>query len=396
MPFNGAGQFFRTFSWTADRAAGLDISSSRMDIDTDDITANGLSNCVTRDGQGSPSANLPMNNFRVTNLGNAVARSDAPTLGQVQDDLLNWTIAGGTADALTATYTPALTVLNDGQICFVRATAPNATTTPTFAPNGLTPEVITKLGDSALGVADIAGALAEIVLRYNSTHTRWELLNPSNATLNQGIATTGDIKLTIKTVADTGWLLFDDGTFGSASSGSSNSNSIANQGLFNILFASPFTDATCPMFTSTGSPTTRAAQGTAAQAWANNCRMSLPKTLGRALGVAGSGAGLTARPLGSTVGTETQSLSTSNLPPYTPSGSVANGAITSTVSGGVYGSTGTGYEYYQAGNQGGNPGLITVTSTQAASSFTGAAQGGTSTAFSIIQPETFLNAMVKQ
>jgi hypothetical protein len=390
MPFNGAGQFFRTFSWTADKAAGLDISSSRMDTDTNDITANGLSNCVTRDGQGSPSANLPMNGFRVTSLGNAVARSDASTLGQVQDDLLNWTIAGGTSDAITATYTPALTTLNDGQICYVRATAANATTTPTFAPNGLTPEVITKLGGSALGVADIAGALAEIVLRYNLANTRWELLNPSNISLNTGILTTGAVVFTLASSAPAGWLMFNDGTMGSASSGASYF-SVANLALFNILFASPFTDATCPMLTSTGSATTRAAQGTAAAAWAANCRMSLPKTLGRALAVAGSGSGLTARTPGQTIGTETAALNTANLPPYTPAGTITNGAITGTAPGALYNAT--------SGSGGGNAGSATtvnISASQATSTFSGTAQGGTSTAFSIMQPETFMNAIVKQ
>jgi microcystin-dependent protein len=393
MPFNGAGQFFRTFSWTADRAAGLDISSSRMDIDTNDITANGLSNCVTRDGQGSPSANLPMNNFRVTNLGNAVARSDAPTLGQVQDDLLNWTIAGGTSDAITATYTPALTFLNDGQICFLRATAANATTTPTFAPNGLTPEVITKLGGTPLGIADIAGALAEIVLRYNAANTRWELLNPSNASLNTGIPTTGHVAFTLASTAPTGWLMFNDGTIGSASSGSSYA-SAANLALFNILFAGPFTDATCPMLTSTGSATTRAAQGTAAAAWAANCRMSLPRTLGRALAVAGSGSGLTTRTLGQTLGEETHLLSTTEIPAHThpntltdPGHTHTSNANTDNNSASTSGSAGALIPL---------PGAATINSNTTGITINNANNTGGGGTHNNMQPTSFLNAMVKQ
>ena len=201
------------------------------------------------------------------------------------------------------------------------------------------------------------------------------------------IAPTGTVWLTIASSPPSGWLMFDDGTFGSASSGSSNSNSVANQALFNILFAAPFTDATAPMLTSTGSATTRAAQGTAAAAWAANCRMSLPKTLGRALAIAGSGSGLTARTMGQTVGTETDTLATANLPPYTPAGSV-----TSTVNQSV-----TGNSNQLAGNGSFSSAFInsaivpTVTST-----FTGTAQGGTSTPFSNMQPTSFLNAFVKQ
>src|SRR4029077_17408470 len=138
----------------------------------------------------------------------------------------------------------------------------------------------------ALGIGDIAGNLAEGVFRYNLANTRWELLNPANVSLNQGIATTGAGMLTVATSPPTGWLIFDDGTFGSATSGSSNSNSANNQSLFTLLFNN-LSDSNAPLLTSSGAGTTRAGQGTAAAAWAANCRMTLPKTLGRALGVAG-------------------------------------------------------------------------------------------------------------
>jgi hypothetical protein len=179
MPWNGAGGFARLYSWVADKAAGLNISSSRMDADSNDIAANGFGNCLTRDGQGQPTGNLPMANFRHTGVGNAAARSDYAALGQVADGIANWAAAGGTADALTATLTPALTTLVDGQLVFLRASAANATTAPTFAPNGLTARTITRAGGAALSAGDIPGALAEIVLRYNLASTRWELVNPA-------------------------------------------------------------------------------------------------------------------------------------------------------------------------------------------------------------------------
>lgn len=332
MPWNGGGTFNRLFSWSADRAAGLDISSSRMDSDSNDIASQGFGNVLTRDGQGQPSANLPMAGFRHTGVQNAVARSDYAAFGQVQDGLFNWTVAGGSADAITAVYTPALTVLNDGQICFVRAGAANATTTPTFAPNGLTARTITKLGGGALAIGDIAGNLAEIVLRYNLANTRWELLNPSNVVVNTSLATTGDGKLTLKTSADSGWVLCDDGTIGSATSGASNRANADCQALFNLLYASPFTDSTAPLFTSAGAGTTRAAQGTAAAAWAANCRMSLTKNLGRALAIAGTGSGLTARALGAILGEETH-LSTLSETPTGITSANASQAITTSLPG---------------------------------------------------------------
>ncbi len=99
--------------------------------------------------------------------------------------------------------------------------------------------------------------------------------------------------------------------------------------------------------------------------------------------------------LGDTGGGETQSLVTGNLPAYTPAGSIANGAITSNVTGGVYGSTGLTLAYSGPGIQGSAGSLIVVTSTQAASTFTGTAQGGTSTAFGVVQPTIIANKILR-
>jgi hypothetical protein len=54
MPFNGAGQFFRTFSWTADKAAGLDISSSRMDTDSLGMPIEHPQSCDARELDRAP------------------------------------------------------------------------------------------------------------------------------------------------------------------------------------------------------------------------------------------------------------------------------------------------------------------------------------------------------
>lgn len=200
---------------------------------------------------------------------------------------------------------------------------------------------------------------------------------------------TGDIKLTLKTTPDSGWLLFDDGTFGNVSSGSSNSNSAANLALFTLFFAN-LSDTAAPLLTSGGAATTRAAQTNAATAWAANCRMTLAKTLGRALGIAGAGAGLTSRPLGSTVGAETNALSSTNqLPQFTPAGSVSASAPVlnnNNVAGG------TDLTHLALGN-GGNAsaGSFGITA-----SFSGTPIGSASpSSFSVMEPTTFLNAMVK-
>lgn len=179
MAWNGAGVFNRLFSWTADKAAAINITASRMDSDTNDIVTQGLGNCITRDGQGQPTANLPMATFRHTGVANGVARTDYAAMGQLEDGTVNWAAAGGGADALAATYIPALTALVDGQLCWVRAAAANATTTPTFAPNGLAVHTITKVGGAPVAPGDIAGSGHELILRYKLSSTVWELLNPA-------------------------------------------------------------------------------------------------------------------------------------------------------------------------------------------------------------------------
>jgi hypothetical protein len=174
MPFNGSGVFTRVYNWVNDAAANITITASRADGE-DDGFATGLSTCITKNGQTTITANLPMATFRHTGVGDAVSRTDYASAGQTQDGTLNWVAAGGTADVITAAYSPAITALGDGQLCYIRTTATNATTTPTFSPNGLLARTIVKNSGTALVAGDLP---LEAVLRYNLANTRWELLNP--------------------------------------------------------------------------------------------------------------------------------------------------------------------------------------------------------------------------
>jgi hypothetical protein len=83
MPWNGSGDFTRIYSWVDDKAAGIKITASRMDADTNDIVTVGLGNALTRDGQGMPEANLSMAGFRHTGASSAVGTGDYVTLGQL-------------------------------------------------------------------------------------------------------------------------------------------------------------------------------------------------------------------------------------------------------------------------------------------------------------------------
>ncbi len=82
---------------------------------------------------------------------------------------------GGTAQAQTATYSPALTLTQGQWACWL-PTAANTGADPTFAPNGLTAHTIVKAG-GALVANDII-TTAQACAIYNTTGTQWELQNP--------------------------------------------------------------------------------------------------------------------------------------------------------------------------------------------------------------------------
>jgi hypothetical protein len=175
MAFNGSGVFLRLYSWTNDALAGIKIRADRMDNEMNGM-ATGLSTCITKNGQTTITANLPMAGFKHTGVDAASSRTDYAQAEQLVDGVTNWAIAGGTADALTATFPISTTTLKDGQEFNVRATAANATTTPTFSPDGLTARNITAKGGAVLAAGDIK-TNSELILRYNLANTRYELVN---------------------------------------------------------------------------------------------------------------------------------------------------------------------------------------------------------------------------
>jgi microcystin-dependent protein len=91
--------------------------------------------------------------------------------------------------------------------------------------------------------------------------------------------------------------------------------------------------------------------------------------------------------LGGLWGSDTRSLATTNLPPYTPSGTIGN-----VVSGGTHGGTGAATSFNTTGGATAplGDGLIAVAST-----FTGTAQGGASTAFGITPPSKAVNFIIR-
>lgn len=94
-------------------------------------------------------------------------------------EITEWAIAAGSADAITAAYTPSHGSLKDGMLLGVRFGAANATTTPTLAVDTFNAYIIKKFGGQPLIAGDIFGAGHEGIVRYHNAGTPWfELLNP--------------------------------------------------------------------------------------------------------------------------------------------------------------------------------------------------------------------------
>ena len=106
------------------------------------------------------------------------AQDGMATQKGVQAGDYNTSVAAGTADAITADFTPNVALTN-GTTVIVRAGVANTTTTPTFSPDGLTAKTIVKGNNLALTAGDIAGAGHWLLMQYDATLDKWVLLNPA-------------------------------------------------------------------------------------------------------------------------------------------------------------------------------------------------------------------------
>lgn len=86
MPFDSDGNFSRIHNWEDDRRNGIEIVTDHHD-EEDDNFANGLSQCLLRDGRTPLKDNFDAGNFQIKNLRQATLDDDAVNLAQLKSQI---------------------------------------------------------------------------------------------------------------------------------------------------------------------------------------------------------------------------------------------------------------------------------------------------------------------
>lgn len=164
MSYNGSGTFLIN-SAGQPVVAGTVISSTAFNALTNDL-ASGLSTAITKDGQTTPTNNIPMGGFKITNLGAGINATDAAQLGQVQAGTLNFINVTGT-NTLTGTMIPTLLSYQTGNM-FSFIVQNTNTTTVTLNIDGLGAKAILRNATDPIQAGDLTAGNVVVVI-YDGT-----------------------------------------------------------------------------------------------------------------------------------------------------------------------------------------------------------------------------------
>jgi hypothetical protein len=199
MARNGSGTY--TLPAGNPVVTGSTISSTWANNTLGDI-GTALTGSIAKDGQTTPTANLPMGTYAHTGVGNASVRTMYGSAAQVQDNTFQYLTSVSGTNTITATAPFGMTAYATGQrFTFIAAGANTGATTLNL--NSIGAKAITKNGTTPLVASDIAsGQAIEVV--YDGT--QFQLLNPAAAAnvssfsagstgLTPSTATTGAVTL---------------------------------------------------------------------------------------------------------------------------------------------------------------------------------------------------------
>jgi microcystin-dependent protein len=99
---------YSTNGWTGDASLGIGIEAGRHDTQDDDF-ANGINQCLNKDGTNAATGNLNLGSNKITNLANGTVSADAATFGQLQS-----VVPSGAITAYGAGSAPTGWLLCDG------------------------------------------------------------------------------------------------------------------------------------------------------------------------------------------------------------------------------------------------------------------------------------------
>ena len=175
MSFNGSGTFLINSSGQP-VVTNTIITSTAFNALTADLAA-GLSTCLTKDGQTTPTANIKLGGFKLTNVGAPTIAGDALSFGQ-----------DATIDDLTVTGTISVSGLG------------TYTNTQTFT--GSTSALAAKLKNALEGVT-ISATAATGTIAYDVT-TQSVLYYTSNAAANWTLNVRGNGTTSLNSLMATG------------------------------------------------------------------------------------------------------------------------------------------------------------------------------------------------
>ena len=187
MSYNGSGTFVIN---TAGQpvVSGTVISSTAFNALTADL-ATGLSTAITKDGQTTPTANIPMGNNKITGLAVGTAATDAANLSQVQSTAAKLVNSVSGVDTITGTMSPTLAAYAAGQMFYFVAAGDN-TGAVTLNLDGLGAKAVTRDGSVALAAGDIKSGEVVVVV-YDGT--RFQVVSQLNSA---GNATFANVSIT--------------------------------------------------------------------------------------------------------------------------------------------------------------------------------------------------------
>lgn len=207
MSYNGSGTF-NINSAGQPVVSGTVISSTAFNALTADL-ATGLTTALTKNGQTTPTANITLGGYKITNLAAGTAAADAVRFDQLTGAGVPLITVAGTADAITGTITPSLTAYTTGGL-FSFVVGSTNTTAVTLNIDGLGAKAVTRTGSVALVAGDMVTGQV-VLVEYDGT--RFQLLNGNSFTNLKVSGTLGVTGLT--TLGVTG-AVFPGSTSGTA------------------------------------------------------------------------------------------------------------------------------------------------------------------------------------